>query len=108
MPNPVRRRIEFDAAIWHVLNNLSLDTGKRLQDLADEAFRDLLKKYRRPVTLRDALPKACVCIPPMTAHHKGADSVAELANPSRGWTLPRMPEDGGLDHAARRLSTHCG
>ena len=55
MPNPVRRRIEFDAAIWHVLNNLSLDTGKRLQDLADEAFRDLLKKYRRPVTLRDAL-----------------------------------------------------
>ncbi len=55
MPNPVRRRIEFDAAIWHVLNNLSLDTGKRLQDLADEAFRDLFKKYRRPVTLRDAL-----------------------------------------------------
>ena len=55
MPNPVRRRIEFDAAIWHVLNNLSLDTGKRLRDLADEAFRDLLKKYRRPVTLRDAL-----------------------------------------------------
>ena len=55
MPNPVRRRIEFDAAIWHVLNNLSLDTGKRLQDLADEAFRDLLKKSRRPVMLRDAL-----------------------------------------------------
>jgi hypothetical protein len=36
-------------------DRLSLDTGKRLQDLADEAFRDLLKKYRRPVTLRDAL-----------------------------------------------------
>jgi hypothetical protein len=39
----------------------------------------------------------------MTAHHKGADSVADMANPSRGWTLPRMPEDVGLDHAARRL-----
>lgn len=51
----VHRRIEFDAETWHALNQLSLDTGKRLQDLADEAFRDLLKKHRRPITLRDAL-----------------------------------------------------
>jgi hypothetical protein len=29
---------------------LCLDSGKRLQDLADEAFRDFLKKHRRPVT----------------------------------------------------------
>jgi hypothetical protein len=26
-----------------------------LQDLADEAFRDFLKKHGRPITLRDAL-----------------------------------------------------
>ena len=51
----VRRRIEFDPETWHALNQLGLESGKRLQDLAEEAFRDLLKKHRRPVTLRDAL-----------------------------------------------------
>jgi hypothetical protein len=28
---------------------------KSLQELADEAFRDLLRKHRRPVTLKEAL-----------------------------------------------------
>ena len=51
----VRRRIEFDRETWHALNQLGLESGKHLQDLAEEAFRDLLKKHRRPVTLRDAL-----------------------------------------------------
>ena len=42
----MRRRIEFDAQTWHVLHKLSLDSMKSLQDLADEAFRDLLRKQR--------------------------------------------------------------
>ena len=41
--SPIRRRIEFDAATWHALNRLALESGKRLQDLADEAFRDFLR-----------------------------------------------------------------
>jgi len=53
--SPIRRRIEFDAETWHALNQLALASARRLQDLADEAFRDFLKKHRRPVTLRDAL-----------------------------------------------------
>jgi hypothetical protein len=52
---PVRRRIEFDPETWHALNQLGLESGKRLQDIAHEAFRDLLKKHRRPATLREAL-----------------------------------------------------
>jgi hypothetical protein len=53
---PIRRkRIAFDAATWHALHHLSLDSMRSLQELADEAFRDLLKKHRRPVTLKDAL-----------------------------------------------------
>jgi hypothetical protein len=52
--SPIRRRIEFDGAVWHALNQLSLDTGARLQDLAAKAFRDLLRKHRRPITLREA------------------------------------------------------
>jgi hypothetical protein len=51
----VRRRIEFDAETWHALHQLSLDSMKSLQDLADEAFRDLLKKHRRPTTLKEML-----------------------------------------------------
>ena len=31
------------------------DSMKSLQELADEAFRDLLRKHQRPVTLKDAL-----------------------------------------------------
>jgi hypothetical protein len=51
----VRRRIEFDSETWHALHQLSLDSMKSLQDLADEAFRDLLKKHRRPTTLKEML-----------------------------------------------------
>ena len=53
--SPIRRRIEFHAELWHALHHLSLDSGKQIHQLADEAFRDLLKKHRRPITLRDAL-----------------------------------------------------
>jgi hypothetical protein len=54
-PGSVRRRIEFDGETWHALHQLSLDSMRSLQELADEAFRDLLKKHHRPVTLKDAL-----------------------------------------------------
>jgi hypothetical protein len=54
-PGPVRKRIEFDAETWHAVHQLSLDSMKSLQDLADEAFRDLLKKHRRPTTLKEML-----------------------------------------------------
>ena len=51
----VRKRIEFDAETWHALHRLSLDSMKSLQELADEAFRDLLKKHLRPTTLKEML-----------------------------------------------------
>ena len=51
----VRKRIAFDAETWHALHHLSLDSMKSLQELADEAFADLLRKHGRPSSLRDAL-----------------------------------------------------
>ena len=55
-PSSIRhKRIAFDAAVWQVLHRLSLDFAKPVEQLADEAFRDLLKKHRRPVTLSEAL-----------------------------------------------------
>ncbi|HWB47204.1 MAG TPA: hypothetical protein VG900_17355 [Hyphomicrobiaceae bacterium] len=50
-----RKLIEFDAETWHALRLLSQDSLKSLQELADEAFADLLKKHHRPATLKEAL-----------------------------------------------------
>ena len=36
---------------------------KSLQDLADEAFRDLLRKHGRPVTLKEALRESARRLP---------------------------------------------
>ena len=52
---PLRKLIEFDAETWHALRGLSGDSMKSLQDLAEEAFRDLLKKHNRPTTLKEML-----------------------------------------------------
>ena len=51
----VRRRIEFDSETWHALDRLAKDRMSTIQELAEEAFRDLLKKHRRPTTLKEML-----------------------------------------------------
>jgi hypothetical protein len=43
---------------WQALKLLSRDSGNALQELADEAFADLLVKHHRPRTLRDALKES--------------------------------------------------
>jgi len=50
-----RKLVEFDAPTWHALNLLSRESMKTFQELADEAFRDLLQKYGRPTELKAAL-----------------------------------------------------
>ena len=53
-----RKLIEFDGETWHALHLLSRDSMKSLQELADEAFKDLLKKHHRPATLKQALKES--------------------------------------------------
>jgi len=62
-PPPIRKRIEFDGESYQALHLLARDTMKSLQELADEAFGDLLKKYHRPVTLKQALKESARHIP---------------------------------------------
>ncbi len=50
-----RKLIGFEPEIWQALSLLSQDEHRNIQDLADEAFADLLKKHKRPVTLKEAL-----------------------------------------------------
>jgi hypothetical protein len=50
-----RKLIEFDGETWIALDRLAGDRMATIQELAEEAFRDLLKKHDRPVTLQEAL-----------------------------------------------------
>jgi hypothetical protein len=49
------KRIQFDDATLRALTLLGQDRVQDFQELADEAFRDLLRKYNRPTDLRTAL-----------------------------------------------------
>jgi hypothetical protein len=49
------KRIVLDGVVMQAVELLGRDLGKDFVELGDEAFRDLLKKHRRPVGLRDAL-----------------------------------------------------
>jgi hypothetical protein len=53
--NGPRKLIAFDPSTLQALELLGRDSMKDLQDLADEAFRDLLKKHGRPAGLKEAL-----------------------------------------------------
>jgi len=58
-----RKLIAFDAETWQALHLLSRDSLKSVQELADEAFADLLEKHRRPVTLKQALRESARGLP---------------------------------------------
>jgi hypothetical protein len=49
------KRVQFDDETWHALDLLARDQMKDFQELADEAFRDLLQKHGRPTDLKTAL-----------------------------------------------------
>ena len=52
------KRVQFDPETWASVDLLSKDRMMTFQELADEAFRDILKKYGRPASLREALRKS--------------------------------------------------
>ena len=52
------KRVQFDDETWSSLDMLSKDLMKSFQELADEAFRDLLKKHGVPGSLNEALRKS--------------------------------------------------
>ena len=53
-----RKLVEFDEETWQALDLLGRDSMKTFQELADEAFRDLLRKYDRPTDLKAALKQS--------------------------------------------------
>jgi hypothetical protein len=67
-----RKLIAFDSETWHALDLLARDSMKSWQELADEAFRDLLGKHGRPTDLRAALKQSMKSAPTQSAPTKSA------------------------------------
>ena len=53
-----RKLIEFDDEMMTALTQLARRRMATIQELADEAFADLLKKHDVPIDLKDALRKS--------------------------------------------------
>ena len=49
------KRVQFDDDTWAALDLLGRERMMEFQELADEAFRDLLRKHGRPASLKAAL-----------------------------------------------------
>jgi hypothetical protein len=52
------KRVQFDDATWQAMDAVVRRSGKSFQELADEAFADLLKKHKQPVGLKAALKES--------------------------------------------------
>jgi predicted DNA-binding ribbon-helix-helix protein len=52
------KRVQFDDETWLALDVLARDRVMSFQELADEAFNDLLEKYHRPTNLKSALKQS--------------------------------------------------
>ena len=51
----MRKMIHVATAAHDVMQALARESGQTFQDLIDEAVADLLKKHKRPVTLKQML-----------------------------------------------------
>jgi non-homologous end joining protein Ku len=72
----VRKLIAFDDDTFDQLKQLGRDRMATIQELADEAFADVLRKHGIPVDLKEALRKSAALA--KTPAQKNAKS-----NPSR-------------------------
>ena len=76
----MRKLIDFDDDTAAELKQLARDRMATFQELADEAFADLLKKHGIPIDLKDALRKS--------AREAGATAkvipLAKRKKPTRG------------------------
>lgn len=58
-----RTLVAFDCATSLAVDQLARDSMKSVQEVADEAFVDLLRKHNRPTDLKDALRRGAGLTP---------------------------------------------
>jgi hypothetical protein len=61
----IGKRVQFHNETWQELQVLASENMKSFQELADEAFNDLLKKHGRPASLKEALRRSAGEIAPV-------------------------------------------
>ncbi|MBV8851061.1 MAG: hypothetical protein JOZ16_15925 [Methylobacteriaceae bacterium] len=57
------KRVQFDDETWAAINLLRQERRRSFQQLADEAFGDLLEKHHRPVDLKTQLKESAGVAP---------------------------------------------
>ena len=76
-----RKLVAFDEETWQAVDLLGRDSMKTFQELADEAFRDLLRKHGRPTELMSALRQSAG--QGAAVHKLPADKPAAKKRPAR-------------------------
>lgn len=81
----MRKLIAFDDDTADKLTQLGRDRMATFQELADEAFADLLKKHGIPIDLKDALRKSARATSEKAESEKTSDERTKLtpAKPAR-------------------------
>jgi hypothetical protein len=51
----VGKRLKFDRETWNAIDLLARDQMKSVEEITEEAFRDLLKKHGRSADFREQL-----------------------------------------------------
>ena len=51
----VGKRLRFDRETWNAIDVMARDQMKSIEEITEEAFRDLLKKHGRSADFREAL-----------------------------------------------------
>ena len=59
----IGKRVQFDEETWAAVNLLRQERRRSFQQLADEAFRDLLEKHHRPTDLKTQLKESAGMAP---------------------------------------------
>lgn len=81
----MRKLISFDDETFASLKKLGRNRMATIQEIADEAFRDVLKKHGMPRDLRDALRKSISS----ASRDGGARKVAVRKTVSKRASAPR-------------------
>ena len=77
------KRVQFDAETWASVDLLAEDRMMTFQELADEAFRDILRKYDRPFSLKEALRKSAGVSAEVVSLHKKGTASSDAAAPGK-------------------------
>jgi hypothetical protein len=91
------KRVQFDEETWAAVDLLARDTMADFQELADEAFRDLLAKHGRPLGLKDQLKRSLRS----DVKAEGNSGTSGTPSPGRKTTPDRTAKRGSKNDAPR-------